>query len=165
VAALLVFAAACGGVDRRAEGPALDSATRAAIRAESVTASAVAARPPSALWDVDRVAERLVRAAVGPRRIEPPPAVPPFLAGATTAAFTVARGGEVRVFLFRDSTQRRAVTELLDPATAAPVGVPSPWPSPPLLIISGNLAAVMLGSTPVQRERVQLALEAGLASQ
>lgn len=157
--------AACADDVKRPETPpgvVVDSAAREAMRAESVTASLSAARPPSPLWDVDRVAERLVRAAVGPRRIEPVPDAPPFFAGATTAAFTVARGGEVRVFIYPDSTARRAATEPLDPETVRPQGSKWSWPDRPLLIVSGNLAAVMLGSTAVQRERVQLALEAGL---
>jgi hypothetical protein len=162
--ALVALAGACGERPDPERGPALDSATASAIRAESITAAAVAARPPSALWDVDRVSERLVRAGVGPRRLETVPPAPSFFLDATAAAFAVARGGELRVFIFADSVRRRTATDALDPLTVAPPGTASPWPSDPLLIVSNNLAAVMLGAPPVWRERVQLALEAGLPS-
>lgn len=155
--------AACGSPETAARTPAvMDSATRVAIRAESINAAAVAARPPSPLWDVARVSERLVRAGVNPRRIEPTPRAPDFFSNAETAAFAVARIGEVRVFIFPDTVSRRRATEGLDPVKAAPRGENSPWQSVPLLIISQNLAAVMLGGSDTQRERVQLALEAGL---
>jgi hypothetical protein len=162
--ALAALAAACADRAEPDPGPTLDSATLSAIRAESVTAAAVAARPPSALWDADRVSERLVRAGVGPRRIDSVPPAPSFFRDARVAAFAVVGGGQLRVFIFPDSARRRAATDGLDPVTVAPPGAESPWPSEPLLILSNNLAAVMLGSRPVYRERVQLALEAGLPS-
>lgn len=134
-----------------------------AVSAESALAVAVEARPLSPLWDVDRASERLFRAGIAPRRITPTPAVPPFLAAATSsAAFHVGRDGEVRVFIFADSGARRRATEALDARTVAPAGTSSPWPDRPLLIVGQNLAAVMLGGRDQLRERVQLALEAGL---
>lgn len=153
---------ACRGKDARVITPA-DSATMAAVRAESANAAAVAARPKSQLWDVDRVSERLVRAGVAPRRIEPSPAVPEFFSKATAnAAFNVGHGGELRVFIFADSTARRRATEGLDSATASPRGAASVWPKEPRLIVSQNFAGIMMGGTAVLKERVQLALEAGL---
>ena len=135
----------------------------AAVQAESITAAAVAARPASPLWDVDRVSERLVRAGVAPRRIDPAPAVPPFFSTATaSAAFSVGRGGELRVFIFADSVARRRATSALDSATASPRGAPMAWPKEPLLIVGQNFAGIMMGGTDVLKERVQLALEAGL---
>jgi hypothetical protein len=143
--------------------------TIAAVRAESATAAAVAAKPVSSLWDVDRVSERLVRSGVAPRRIDPTPPVPPFFATAmATGAFSVGRDGELRVFIFNDSTARRAATEPLDPLTSSPRGEPIAWPRPtfeaPLLIIAQNMAAVLIGGRSTLRERVQLGLEAGLPS-
>jgi hypothetical protein len=156
--ALLVLAGACG--DSREEQ--LQTAIKA-VSAESALAVAVEARPLTQLWDVDRASERLVRAGIAPRRIAPTPAVPSFLAGATaSAAFHVGRDGEVRVFIFADSTARRRATDALDERTVAPPGAISPWPERPLLIVGQNLAAVMLGGRDLLRERVQLALEAGL---
>ena len=134
-----------------------------AVSAESATAAAVQARPLSPLWDVDRAAERLFRAGIAPRRITPAPDVPSYFATATSsAAFHVGRDGEVRVYMFADSAARRRVTEALDTRTAAPRGTSNPWEDRPLLIVAQNLAAVMIGGSDQLRERVQLALEAGL---
>lgn len=130
---------------------------------------AVAQRPASALWDPDRVSERLVRSGVAPRRVEPTPEVPAFLAGVTeSASFVVGRGGELRVFIYADSVARRRVTDALDPRTASPRGAARAWPLDPVgptLIVNGNLAAVLMGGTSALHERVQLALEAGLPLQ
>jgi hypothetical protein len=135
------------------------------MRAESATASEVAARPSSASWDVDRVSERLVRSGVAPRRVDSVPPVPDFLSSATAAGvFTVGRDAELRVFIFTDTLARRRVTESLDPATASPRGVPQYWPRAPLLIVVQNLAAVMMGGSGTLQERVQLGLEAGLSA-
>lgn len=158
--------AACGGRDSAGTRARPDSAAAAAVRAESATAAAVAARPRSQVWDVDRVSERLVRAGVAPRRIDPAPAVPPFFATATaSAAFNVGRGGELRVFIFADSTARRRATVALDPVTASPRGVSFAWPQTPVLIVGQNFAGIMMGGSAVLKERVQLALEAGLPKQ
>jgi hypothetical protein len=134
----------------------------AAIRAESAAASAAAARAPSESWDVEAVSERLVRAGVAPRRIDPAPEAPEFLAHTITAAFALGRDGELRVFIFPDSGARRRVTGRFDPVTATPRGADFHWPRTPLLIVQQNLAAIMMGGTEALRERVQLALEAGL---
>ena len=157
-AALVALALACGESREQRAQTAIK-----AVSAESALAVAVEARPLSPLWDVDRASERLVRAGIAPRRITPTPDVPPFLSAATSsAAFHVGRDGEVRVFIFADSAARRRVTEALDERTVAPAGAASPWPERPLLIVGQNLAAVMLGGRDQLRERVQLALEAGL---
>lgn len=143
-----------------------DSVTMAAVRTESATAESVATRPPSPLWDVDRVSERLVRAGVAPRRILPVPKAPAFFSAAREAgAFNVGRGGEVRVFIFVDSLARRRATDPLDPQTASPRGSGSAWPDGAILVVGQNMAAVIMGGTDRLKERVQLALEAGLPAQ
>jgi hypothetical protein len=167
VALLLpVIAMACSGKDAAKRIAPADSATMVAVRAESANAAAVAARPKSQLWDVGRVSERLVRAGVAPRRIEPAPQVPAFFSAAiASAAFNVGKGGELRVFIFADSAARRKTTDALDTTTASPRGAPSVWPQPPRLIVGQNFAGIMMGGTVVLKERVQLALEAGLPRQ
>ena len=136
----------------------------AAIAAESAKAVAVAARPSTGLWDLDHVSERLVRSGVAPRRITPVPESPDFFAGAKeTGAFSVGRGGELRVFVFTDSLARRRVTEALDRQTASPKGQTRWWPKDAVLIVVQNLAGVMMGGSDRLKERVQLGLEAGIA--
>jgi hypothetical protein len=162
---LLTGALACGGEAPKPISRA-DSATVAAMRAESVTASHTAGVPSMGLWSIDRVSERLVRSGMAPRRVDSVPAPPSFLASAKEiAAFAVGREGDLRVFIFADSAARRRVTESLDPATASPRGQPGAWPSDPVLIVVQNLMGVMMKGTPRLRERVQLALEAGIAAQ
>jgi hypothetical protein len=98
--------------------------------------------------------------------VTPVPSAPEFFGTAReTAAFEVGRGGDLRVFIFRDSLERRRVTESLDPATASPRGQPVAWPAAPVLIVVQNLAAVMMGGSARLQERVQLVLEAGIAAQ
>jgi hypothetical protein len=161
----LATVGACTASDPKPAVPPAVPAVIAAVRAESATAAAVAARPSSALWDVDRVSERLVRSGVAPRRMDPPPKAPAFFATATTTgAFAVGRSGELRVFVFRDSLARKRVTDGLDPATASPRGAAVAWAQAPVLIVVQNLAAVMLGGSATLQERVQLALEAGLSA-
>lgn len=156
---LLVLLSGCGpSEEKQLEVKA------AAISAESAKAVAVAARPSTGLWDLDHVSERLVRSGVAPRRITPTPESPDFFAGAKeTGAFSVGRGGELRVFVFRDSTARRKVTEALDRQTATPKGQTRWWPKDAVLIVVQNLAGVMMGGTDRLKERVQLGLEAGIA--
>ena len=155
--------AACGEAPAPPR-PAADSAMVVAIRAESARAAAVASLPQSSQWDLARVSERLVRAGVNPRAVDTIPVVPAFIGQAEVGRFRVGRGGDLVVMVFADSVARRAITETLDPATAAPAGVGSPWGESPLLIVSANVMAVFVGGSSSLRERVQLALEAGLPS-
>jgi hypothetical protein len=136
----------------------------AAIRAESARAAEVASLPRSSQWDLARVSERLVRAGVNPRAVDTIPSLPAFIGPVEVGRFRVGRGGDLVVMVFADSVARRAITETLDPATAAPPGVASPWGASPLLIVSANVMAVFVGGSSSLRERVQLALEAGLPS-
>ena len=67
----------------------------------------------------------------------------------------------LEVFLYDDAGAMIRDFSALDTTIAAPPGTPSPWESPPLLIRSGNLAAVFLTSNARQAERLTLALTAG----
>jgi hypothetical protein len=150
--------AACGPSEA-----AKKKADIAAVAAESTKAVTVASRAPSGLWDVDGASERLVRAGVAPRRIDPAPKVPPFLAGATASgAFHVGRDAEVRIYIFADSAARRRATDAMNPATGSPRGSAGAWEQPSILVVAQNLAAIVIGGPDVLKERVQLALEAGL---
>ena len=66
------------------------------------------------------------------------------------------------VYLYADSLARRAVTSTLDTLMAAPPGRSDVYPLRHILILQNNLAAVMVGGSDTQQERVRLALEAGL---
>lgn len=158
----MVVAGGTVACDTAAKRARADSLTIAAVRRESATAAKVEVRPATGLWDIDQVSERLVRAGVSPRRVEPTPKAPDFFNGTTAlAAFKVGRSGDLRVFIFADSAARRRATSALDTLTVAPRGARSPWPEPRQLIVAQNLAAVLLGADETLQERVRLALEAG----
>ncbi len=157
--------AACGDPLPRAGGTdaaQLPPEAVAAVRAEALRAAAVAGRPRTGRWDVDRIAERLLRAGVNPRASDTLPPQPGFLGAPEVAQFRIGRSATLAVYLYQDSAARRAVSAMLDPETAAPPGIPSPWGLDPLPITSVNLLAVLTGGSSAMRERVQLAIEAGL---
>ena len=66
------------------------------------------------------------------------------------------------VYLYADSLARKAVIATLDTVMAAPPGRTDVYPPRHILIVQNNLAAVMVGGSDTQQERVRLALEAGL---
>jgi hypothetical protein len=160
--ALVTLALVVACVEAPPPPGAVDAATATAIRAESARATTIAARPSTGLWDLDRVSERLVRAGVNPRAVDTLPALPAFMQRETVGRFRVGRGGDLLIFLYVDSLARRAVSSTLTPDNAAPEGVVSPWGLDPHLIVSNNLIAVLVGGSTSLRERVQLAIEAGL---
>jgi hypothetical protein len=77
---------------------------------------------------------------------------------------TVYRLGQSRleVFLYADSAAMAKDMMGMDTLVAGPRGAPSQWgDTPPVLVRSGNLAAVFLSSSPTQSERLALAITAG----
>jgi hypothetical protein len=68
----------------------------------------------------------------------------------------------LHAFIYADSAARLRVTAALDSLTAAPRGTTSPYGLPRILIVNNNLAAVLVGGSERQQERVSLALTAGL---
>jgi hypothetical protein len=162
----LVLLGACGEapapLPREAPAAALDSLAVAAVRAESLRASEVVARPSTGLWDLDRVSERLVRAGVNPRASDTVPEVPSFLGTPAAGRFRMGRTLDLMVYLYPDSLARRRAAAALHPALVTPPGAIVPWGPDPLLIQSVNLLAILTGGSSAQRERIQLALEAGL---
>ena len=153
----LTLAGACGGEARREERVATERAGIA--RAES-TAVRVAALPSTGLWSKEQVLERLVRAGVAPRELADAPAGPEWM-GVRPVVFA-AGGGEVHVWIYADSTARKAVTDGLDAQTGAPVGAVAPFAAPMVFIVQNNLAAVVTGGSGTNQERVALALQAGV---
>jgi hypothetical protein len=162
----LALLGACGEapapLPREAPTAALDAVAVAAVRAESLRANEVGARPSTGLWDLDRVSERLVRAGVNPRASDTIPEVPSFLGAPTAGRFRMGRTLDLLVYLYPDSLARQRAATSLDPALGAPPGAAVPWGTDPLLIQSVNLLAILTGGSSAQRERIQLALEAGL---
>jgi hypothetical protein len=135
-------------------------AERAAIAAGQATAAQAAALPATGLWSEAHLMDRLSRAGVLPRTREGSPPAAPWMNLAPIAL--TAGGGEVYVWIYPDSTARRAATDALDPETAAPRGTTSPFAPPMMFVTNNNLAAVISGGTEQNIERIMLALQAGL---
>lgn len=160
---MIGLAAATGcGSDRRVERE--EQAARLEVASSESTATRVAARvaavPSTGLWTEDHLLDRLVRAGVAPRRMDEPAAGPEWMGGPPIAYH--AGGGMVLAWIFADSAARRAITDPLDPATAAPAGRVPPFESPMIFVVQNNLAAVITGGSETNQERIALALQAGL---
>ncbi len=157
--ALLVslLAGACSGDTQRA---AEARTVRAEIARAESTATRVATLPATGLWTEAQVLERLVRAGVAPRVQEKAPSGPAWMR--VRAAVFSAGGGEVYAWVYQDSTARRAVTDALDPSTGTPPGRVPPFASPMVFVVQNNLAAVVIGGSETNQERIALALQAGL---
>jgi hypothetical protein len=69
-------------------------------------------------------------------------------------------GSELQVFIYPDPASRKADSDQLDTARAAPPGAPLEWTATPHLIASGNLIAIHLTPSGRLAERVRLILEA-----
>lgn len=158
--ALVVFTAALvactSSTDKQAR---IEQTARTAIAAESSTAAAAAAMPLTGKWDEPHVIERLVRAGLAPQALRDQKAESFWKA--PLHAFQLGPS-VLHVYLYPDSLARRAVTATLDTLLAAPPGSAGVYPLRHILILQNNLAAVMVGGTDTQQERVRLAIEAGL---
>jgi hypothetical protein len=153
---VVALAACTSGAEQRAR---TEQAARTAIAAESSKAALAASMPSTGKWDEPHLVERLVRAGLAPRAMSDEKGEAywkaPVLAYRVGAAVLFA-------YVYPDSLSRRAVTATLDAATASPRGTVGPYPLRHILIVQNNLAAVLVGGSDTQQERVRLALEAGL---
>jgi hypothetical protein len=70
---------------------------------------------------------------------------------------------ELHVYLFASAKAREQAMAAIDTTTAARRGAPAPaWASPPTVITSNNLAAILVSDNGRLIERVQNAIRAGL---
>jgi hypothetical protein len=67
----------------------------------------------------------------------------------------------LEVFIYDSEKALAADLAAIDTLTVAPGGSAASWPSPPTLIHSANLAAVLMTQNQRQAERVMLAITAG----
>ena len=136
------------------------TAVRGAMAKAAETAAQAAAVPATGLWSEAHLLDRLLRAGVAPRRVDEAAEGPAWMP-AKPLVFR-AGGGEVWAWVFADSTARRAVTDGLDPETGTPPGATVPYPPPMVFVLQNNLAAVIIGGTARNQDRITLALQAGL---
>jgi hypothetical protein len=67
----------------------------------------------------------------------------------------------LEVFVYPDEAALARDIAGIDTLTASPRGKPGAWETPPTFVRSANLAAVFLTDSPVQAERLTLAITAG----
>lgn len=157
-AALLLGTFGCG--DPAAREEAARAAERSGMEQAAATASQAAALPATGLWTEAHLMDRLLRAGVAPRAREGALPETPWMPMPPIGV--LAGGGEVFVWIFADSSARRAATDALDPMTGAPAGTVTPFAPPSLFVTQNNLAAIITGGRESNQERIALALQAGL---
>ena len=155
-AAALVLAA-CG------EDPRVTQQTKARREVEAVQEQ-VRATPhvqSTGRWDEAQLTQRLVSAGLAPHPDDSVPAHPKFSVKAI--GYRVGKA-HLLAWIFADSAARRATSAGVDTLTAIPQGQSNPWAEPPMFVVQNNLMAVVVGGSDRQRERVRLAIEAGLSA-
>lgn len=115
--------------------------------------------PHNGRWSICTVERRLRQAGFV---VKPAEGVPVKRAGFTVvpAVYTLGRA-RVEFFLYPDSTSLARDLAGIDTISVAPRGVVTPWETNPMLVRSGNLAAVLLSQNQRQAERFSLAITAG----
>lgn len=156
----LLLAAVSACVDRAAKAEAEQQAVRSSMAAAETTARQAAALPSDGKWTEAHLLDRLLRAGVAPRASDRPAPAAPWMGQPAIAL--LAGGGEVYAWIYSDSVARKAATDPLNPATAAPPGAVTPFPPPMLFVTNNNIAVVITGGRVTNHERIQLAIQAGL---
>jgi hypothetical protein len=115
--------------------------------------------PHTGKWALCSVENRLRQSGFVARRVPGQSLKRPGFSVAPVA-YSLGRG-RLEVFIYADSAAMARDMEKIDTLTVAPRAVASPWEGTPVLIRSGNLAAVLLTDNSRQIERLSLALTAG----
>ncbi len=129
------------------------------MAAEAQVARAAATVPSTGRWDEAHLVQRLVNSGLAPQA----------LTGLKSQSYwgVPLRGWRLGydtlyAYIYPDSFARRRVTDGLDTLTLAPRGSKGPFGVTKLLVTQNNLAAVLVGGSERQQERVALAIRAGL---
>jgi hypothetical protein len=154
---VIIALAACTSPAERRQREA--KAARTAIAAESAKAVVAAGEPSTGKWDEAHLVERLVRSGLAPQALPGEQGEPYW--GVHVLAYRLG-SATLHAYIYPDSTARRLVTDRLDTLTAAPRGTASPYPPRHIMVMQNNLAAILLGGSDRQQDRVSLALGAGL---
>lgn len=163
--AVATLASACsseGKGDIGAGGSA--SASAGTPSAAPSTAATPDGKPPCLLegpWTACAIEDRLTHAGVVFDRQAEPVSYPFF--GVPGTVYHIGNPEHVlQVFLYASAADRERDTKALDSAAVAPKGTRHAWRTPPTLVTSNNLAAVILSLNDRTVERLALALGAGL---
>ena len=110
-------------------------------------------------WDEPQLTQRLVSAGLAPR---PDDSVPPHPDYRVKPVGYRVGSAHLLAWMYADSLARRAVSASADTLTALPRDPKLPFAAPPMFVRQNNLMAVIVGGSERQRERIRLAIEAGL---
>jgi len=152
-----VVTTACSSEDPRAVRAARD---RRGIEAVAQEVRAAPRASSTGRWDEAQLTQRLVNAGLAPRPDDSLPAHPDF--GVRPFGVRVGKA-HLLAWVFADSLKRITVSVGIDTLTAIPGARVNAWAEPPMFVMQNNLIAVLIGGSERQRERVRLAIEAGLA--
>jgi hypothetical protein len=146
----------------RTEDPRQGQAARARSGVEAVAQDVrtTPRAPSTGRWDQGQLTQRLVNAGLAPRADDSLPAYPNYSVPPIGLRLGKAH---LLAWIFADSLARRVVSNTVDTLAAIPRGKANAWAEPPMFVVHNNLMAVMVGGSERQRERVRLAIEAGLA--
>lgn len=156
IVACIVLAGCSDSSDKSPASVAQPAAAPAVAQTSANTRSAC---PHTGGWAICNVEQRLKQAGFVARRAA---GESPKRRGfsVTPVVYTLGRS-RLEVFIYDDETALARDIARMDTLTVSPPGVASSWDGTPLLIRSGNLAAVLIGDNPQQAERLTLALTAG----
>ena len=159
VITVFVIAACSSGKDRAA-----DSANTQSVAATQASAPqrmpATTGNPceHTGLWSACSLERRLKQSGFVVRKLDEKPARAGFSIEPVVYSLGSSR---LEVFIYPDEKALAKDMQSLDTLAVAPKGSTASWPSPPTLIRSVNLAAVLLTQNQRQAERVVLAITAG----
>jgi|SRR4051812_47268501 hypothetical protein len=158
-AALLVC---CRGSERNAAASVVSSTPRSAsgaTEASSSSTKAVRGCTRTGKWALCSVERRLDQSGFVVRRDTVRPV---RRAGfSVLPAIYILGRARLEVFLYPTAEAAQKDVAALDTVTVAPRGSHGAWPTPPTFVRNVNLIAVFLTDSPVQGERLTLALAAG----
>ena len=148
---------ALGDSDSVRDLPAQSGADSRALAASARTTSSPC--PRTGRWALCSLEKRLEQSGFVVKRVgEGSPRRPGFSIAPTV--YTLGRA-RLEVFVYPDEAALAKDIASIDTLTASPRGEPNSWETTPTLVRSGNLAAVFLTDSPVQAERLMLAVTAG----
>ena len=137
--------------------PAQSRADSRALAASAQTTSSPC--PRTGRWALCSLEKRLGQSGFVVKRVG---GGSPRRAGFSVAPTVYILGrARLEVFVYPDEAALAKDIASIDTLTASPRGEPNSWETTPTLVRSGNLAAVFLTDSPVQAERLMLAITAG----
>ena len=159
IGALGLLSGACQKSDET-EATASVQAAPPAVPNIPINRNARNACPHTGLWAICHVERRLRQSGFVAKRLdEETPKRPGF--SVKPIAYSLGRS-RVEIFLYETAADLANDMTALDTVLVVPRGsTATPWESTPTLVRSGNLAAVLLASSPQQAERFMNAITAG----